>query len=515
MLYRGGAPRASRLPSRRDRSDASGGGRTARRFLERPCRPARALWRKPYGRALKVAFVYGDRTEGWAPNAAALVESAARFAVSSDEVDNGRDGAGSSLAILSQAEPHTGDPIGARRALVALQLELSAGWRRAGLSPDVVVGPGAGELAAAAVAGILTPDEALQLAAYHDARQRQPTASHGAATARVIAVSVHRRWETSFRDRAGRQPLAEVSRGASCMAAAAAAVADRNADVFLEVGFESVAEEDRKVLTRDQTSIAVVPALVATQEGGIDTLHAVAALYAAGADLQWERLASTRGQCVRVPTYPWQRQRMWVSRGKLSVEGSPALAGALDQPSEMPATTTLERRCRPDLTAPYVAPRTKLETDLVNAWTEALYMDGIGIHDNFFELGGHSLQATILLNHLQDRLGQAVPGHALFRVQCVHDLAEYLREQCPGAVRRLYPDELAGAADDDAFGDFAPIENGHPLAGSGNGNGGFSIPRLARDQEAEDLLARIDDLENDEVEALLGSSATNGEVRHE
>ena len=268
-------------------------------------------------------------------------------------------------------------------------------------------------------------------------------------------------------------------------------------------------------LTRDQTSIAVVPALVATQNGGIDTLPAVAAFMPRAPIFNGN---DSRPHAASACTCPHIRGNgsdcgslvasfRWKDHPRSRVR-------SISRPRCL-ATTTLEHRCRPDLTAPYVAPRTKLETDLVNAWTEALYMDGIGIHDNFFELGGHSLQATILLNHLQDRLGQAVPGHA--------SVPRPVRSRFGGVSERTMsrcgktsvPGRTDRRPDDGAFDDLAPIENGHHLAGFGNGNGGFSIPRLARDQEAEDLLARIDELENEEVEALLGSSATNGEVRHE
>ena len=165
-------------------------------------------------------------------------------------------------------------------------------------------------------------------------------------------------------------------------------------------------------------------------------------------------------------------------------------------------------RVRPDLTAPYVAPRTPLEAEMVESWSAILRIEGIGIHDNFFELGGDSLQATILLNRLEEHLGEGVPGHALFQVQTIGDLADYLREHCPrrgpaaiprrsgragrrtGAARRVRPE----------------------IARDG---GDVSIPRLARDQQAEDLLARLDELSDDEVELLLGQAADDGEADHE
>ena len=152
---------------------------------------------------------------------------------------------------------------------------------------------------------------------------------------------------------------------------------------------------------------------------------------------------------------------------------------------------------------------------MIEAWTDALHMDGIGVHDNFFELGGDSLQATILLNHLQEHLGQTIPGHTLFRVQCVHDLAAYLRERCPAAVRARFPDELADDGDPDGLTIQRPATQACTLWARMMEWAPSRFRRLSRDRDAEDLLARIDELEDDEVEALLGSTATNGEVRHE
>ena len=144
---------------------------------------------------------------------------------------------------------------------------------------------------------------------------------------------------------------------------------------------------------------------------------------------------------------------------------------------------------------------------MVTSWESILRMTGIGVHDNFFELGGDSLQATILLNRLQEQLGEAVPGHALFQVQTISDLAEYLRTHCVDAVRRNFPDELATPA---AAGAAVDTENG-----SGSPHAAASIPRLARAADAEALLARLDELGDDEIELLLSQASADGEMSHE
>ena len=166
---------------------------------------------------------------------------------------------------------------------------------------------------------------------------------------------------------------------------------------------------------------------------------------------------------------------------------------------------------RPELTAPYVAPRTQLETDLVESWSAILRIKGIGIHDNFFELGGDSLQATILLNRLEEHLGEAVTGHVLFQVQTIGDLADYLRQHHPDAIRQRYDGE-----------DVAP--NGKPVGAAPrpdaakdiHASDDVAIPRLARDDRAEELLARLDELSDAEVEVLLAKEAAkDGETRHD
>ena len=84
--------------------------------------------RKPFGRNLKTAFIYGDRACG-IPN-------------SECRIPNGEN---HSTFLLNE------------------QLALTAWWRSAGLTPDVVLGLGVGEIAAACAAGILGDEDALRL----------------------------------------------------------------------------------------------------------------------------------------------------------------------------------------------------------------------------------------------------------------------------------------------------------------------------------------------------------------
>jgi amino acid adenylation domain-containing protein len=82
----------------------------------------------------------------------------------------------------------------------------------------------------------------------------------------------------------------------------------------------------------------------------------------------------------------------------------------------------------PERGAIYTAPRTPLETDLAQIWSQVLGFPAIGIHDNFFELGGHSLLATQVLTRLREQSQVNLPPRALFDAPTIADLAEIVAQ---------------------------------------------------------------------------------------
>jgi acyl carrier protein len=96
---------------------------------------------------------------------------------------------------------------------------------------------------------------------------------------------------------------------------------------------------------------------------------------------------------------------------------------------------------RPELDAPYVAPRTPIEEQLVQIWSEVLLLDRIGIHDNFFDLGGHSLAATRVVSHVIKNFQLDIPLQSLFQSPTVAEMAAVIAEQ---RGRNLDAQDLAG-----------------------------------------------------------------------
>ncbi len=102
-------------------------------------RPGVFSGRKPYGRSLKIAFVYDEPAGTWKSCGAGLVRSLPGFASTLESIDDTIQGIlGWRLATIFKADGASNGRNHAQSALLALQLALTAWWRSAGVTPDVV-----------------------------------------------------------------------------------------------------------------------------------------------------------------------------------------------------------------------------------------------------------------------------------------------------------------------------------------------------------------------------------------
>jgi amino acid adenylation domain-containing protein len=98
---------------------------------------------------------------------------------------------------------------------------------------------------------------------------------------------------------------------------------------------------------------------------------------------------------------------------------------------------------RPELKAPYVAPRNDVERKLAQIWAEVLQIDNVGIDDNFFDLGGHSLTATRVISRVLDSFRTDVSLKSFLESPTLAGFAqsveEALRQTSSGTVLPLIP----------------------------------------------------------------------------
>jgi amino acid adenylation domain-containing protein len=133
---------------------------------------------------------------------------------------------------------------------------------------------------------------------------------------------------------------------------------------------------------------------------------------------------------------------------------------------------------RPTSATP-LAPRDGLERLVADVWREALGVGEVGVEDNFFEVGGHSIQAALAVNRMKRLLGEPVPVAAIFEAPTPARLAQYIADHYPAAAAAV-------------------------RAGEGAPDGRRGGVR-EEGESPEDLLARLDQLSEAQVDALLGA----------
>lgn len=79
---------------------------------------------------------------------------------------------------------------------------------------------------------------------------------------------------------------------------------------------------------------------------------------------------------------------------------------------------------RPDVNSPYRAPRNGTEESLLEAWEEALEIEGLGTLDNFFEVGGDSLRAARVTDRVRKVFGIDIESGDLFHEPTIARMAE-------------------------------------------------------------------------------------------
>jgi amino acid adenylation domain-containing protein len=79
-----------------------------------------------------------------------------------------------------------------------------------------------------------------------------------------------------------------------------------------------------------------------------------------------------------------------------------------------------------NLSTGFVSPRTPIEAQLAQIWSEVLGLERIGVKDNFFELGGHSLLATQVISRINSAFGLDLSIQMVFESPTVAGIASYM-----------------------------------------------------------------------------------------
>jgi amino acid adenylation domain-containing protein len=244
--------------------------------------------RRGRGRRPGIAFVFPDADGPWQGAGRALFhrEPVFRAAIERCDAVLADHLAWSPAAELRADEPssRTLEIAAARAMQFTLEVALAQLWEWWGIVPSRVVGDGSGALAAACVNGAMSLEDA----------------------GRIVAGAAQ---ETA--------PLGETI----------ATLANEGIEVFLEVGPHPVLSSAIKQCFGSRKEKPLILPSLRRGDAGLETMRSSAAwLYARGFAIEWSRV-SPAGRFVRLPGYPWQRQRFWLDDeqklGKNALEKQP------------------------------------------------------------------------------------------------------------------------------------------------------------------------------------------------
>ncbi len=234
------------------------------------------------------------------------------------------------------------------------------------------------------------------------------------------------------------------------------------APVFLEVGpgqmLTSLAEQylaGRGLA--DRVALASLPHASDAQPDRAFILNTLGNLWLAGIEPDWAGVhRDERRNRVPLPTYPFERQRYWLTprmRPQQTREAEPVKAAAAAA-SFAQETVSLEQGARPEgngvehsrshLGAEFVAPGTSTEQKIAEIWEELLGIHPIGIHDEFLRLGGNSLLAIRVAAELREAFQIEFPLAALLRSSTISEIALFVEDALLTMIENMDESQLSG-----------------------------------------------------------------------
>jgi len=151
-------------------------------------------------------------------------------------------------------------------------------------------------------------------------------------------------------------------------------------------------------------------------------LNALGQLWLAGVQIDWSAFhANERCHRLPLPTYPFERQRYWISPQK-QTQVVPSLQPCLEEEKFHEEEKVNYQAPRKN----YVAASNGIEEKIAQLFQELLGVEHVGVHDNFFDLGGHSLLGIQLISHLRKYFQIDLSLRPLFEAPTVAELALFI-----------------------------------------------------------------------------------------
>ncbi|MBN1204894.1 MAG: SDR family oxidoreductase [Myxococcaceae bacterium] len=253
-------------------------------------------------------------------------------------------------------------------ALFAFEYALARLWLAWGLKPEALLACGAGEYAAACVAGVLTLEEAAALVTRKAGQTPGDVAVQPKAPSIPHVSCATGTWVSA--EEVSRPQHWDAARPAERFSEALRELQRESPRVLLEVG-----PGQALAARAAQAGVQVVASTRGAEEGGSDAAclqEALGRLWLAGVEVGWAAVHSgEKRRRLPLPTYPFERQRYWIGPGERTstAQAQQGPMGKLPEVADWFHVAGWRRTAPPSLRKEALAAR--------GCWL--LFMDGLGV----------------------------------------------------------------------------------------------------------------------------------------
>ncbi|HEY7416124.1 MAG TPA: amino acid adenylation domain-containing protein, partial [Ktedonobacteraceae bacterium] len=350
--------------------------------------------------------------------------------------------------LYASREADIDQPVINRALHFIQQIALAALWRSWHIVPQGVLGEGSGEIAAAYIAGVLTLEHALQLIFY----PAKPVFQETRRQREAPPLSLYSSTVSFDKDQADLSLWPVQLEDAQVSDLLLDRVAADDCTLFLDLGLPSDLAARISAHAQTLQSPVLLSSLSREGETASTLFETLGTFYTLGYDIHWSELYPTERTCVSLPTYQWQRKRLWpdwLESEKMSTSPETQQEDTREKPLE-PREATSEQR-------------------IASIWQELLGIDQIGRQENFFALGGSSLLVGQLLARLHRSFRVELSMKTIFEHPTIAELAEIITQSNSASNDKL----------------LRPIEN-------------------SSQQYEEQLLSMMDVLTDEEIKTFIG-----------
>jgi acyl transferase domain-containing protein len=226
------------------------------------------------------------------------------------------------------------------------------------------------------------------------------------------------------------------------------------APVFLEIGpgqmLTSLAEQylAAKGLA-DRVALPSLPHVSDAQPDRAFILSTLGNLWLAGIEPDWAGVhRHEHPSRVLLPTYPFERQRYWLTPRRRPQQRQEAESASFTQEivsskQGIKPEDNGVANSRSHLGAEFVAPGNSTEQKIAEIWEELLGIHPIGIHDEFLRLGGNSLLAIRVAAELRAAFQIEFPLAALLRSSTVSEIGLLVEDALLTMIENMDESELS------------------------------------------------------------------------